>query len=89
MKLTGDPHPLDRLVSVQPNTVVVVFEQDSVPRLKFPGDYLTPGCFPPLRPVQVLAVNTAPVELDVTVDHLITLDGHEIERSGPGNRSAD
>ena len=80
MKLTGDPHPLDRLVSVRPNTVVVVFEQDSVPRLKFPGDYLTPGLLPSLRPVQVLAVNTAPVELDVTVDHLLTLDGHEIER---------
>ena len=29
MKLTGDPHPLDRLVTVQPNTVAVVFEQDS------------------------------------------------------------
>ena len=28
----------------------------------------------------MLAVNTAPVELDVTVDHLVTLDGHEIER---------
>jgi len=80
MKLTGDPHPLDRLVSVQPNTVVVVFEQDSVPRLKFPGEYLTPGLLPSLRPVQVLAVNTAPVELDVTVDHLVTLDGHELER---------
>jgi hypothetical protein len=80
MKLTGDPHPLDRLVSVQPNTVVVVFEQDSVPRLKFPGEYLTPGLLPSLRPVQVLAVSTAPVELDVTVDHLMTLDGHEIER---------
>jgi hypothetical protein len=80
MKLTGDPHPLDRLVSVQKNTVVVVFEQDSVPRLKFPGEYLTPGLLPSLRPVQVLAVNTAPVELDVTVDHLLTLDGHEIER---------
>ena len=80
MKLTGDPHPLDRLVNVQPNTVVVVFEQDSIPRLKFPGEYLTPGLLPSLRPVQVLAVNTAPVELDVTVDHLITLDGHEIER---------
>ncbi|HEX5907225.1 MAG TPA: hypothetical protein VFY56_09430 [Propionibacteriaceae bacterium] len=80
MKLTGDPHPLDRLVSVQPNTVVVIFEQDSIPRLKFPGEYLTPGLLPSLRPVQVLAVNTAPVELDVTVDHLITLDGHEIER---------
>jgi hypothetical protein len=80
MKLTGDPHPLDRLVSVQPNTVVVVFEQDSVPRLKFPGEHLTPGLLPSLRPVQVLAVNTAPVELDVTVDHLITLDGHELER---------
>ena len=80
MKLTGDPHPLDRLVSVQPNTVVVVFEQDSAPRLKFPGEYLTPGLLPSLRPVQVLAVNTAPVELDVTVDHLLTLDGHEIER---------
>jgi hypothetical protein len=80
MKLTGDPHPLDRLVSVQPNTVVVVFEQDSLPRLKFPGEYLTPGLLPSLRPVQVLAVNTAPVELDVTVDHLLTLDGHELER---------
>jgi hypothetical protein len=80
MKLTGDPHPLDRLVNVQPNTVVVIFEQDSVPRLKFPGEYLTPGLLPSLRPVQVLAVNTAPVELDVTVDHLVTLDGHEIER---------
>ena len=80
MKLTGDPHPLDRLVSVQPNTVVVVFEQDSVPRLKFPGEYLTPGLLPSLRPVQVLAVNTAPVELDVTVDHLLTLDGNDIER---------
>jgi hypothetical protein len=80
MKLTGDPHPLDRLVNVQPNTVVVVFEQDSVPRLKFPGEYLTPGLLPSLRPVQVIAVNTAPVELDVTVDHLVTLDGHEIER---------
>jgi hypothetical protein len=80
MKLTGDPHPLDRLVSVQPNTVVVVFEQDSAPRLKLPGEYLTPGLLPSLRPVQVLAVNTGPVELDVTVDHLMTLDGHEIER---------
>jgi hypothetical protein len=80
MKLTGDPHPLDRLVSVQPNTVVVVFEQDGVPRLKFPGEYLTPGLLPSLRPVQVLAVNTAPVELDVTVDHLLTLDGNDIER---------
>jgi hypothetical protein len=80
MKLSGDPHPLDRLVSVQPNTVVVVFEQDSVPKLKLPGEYLTPGLLPSLRPVQVLAVNTAPVELDVTVDHLLTLDGHEIER---------
>jgi hypothetical protein len=68
------------LVSVQPNTVVVIFEQDSVPRLKFPGEYLTPGLLPSLRPVQVLAVNTAPVKLDVTVDHLVTLDGHEIER---------
>src|SRR4029450_1806860 len=80
MHPTGDPHPLDRLVNVQPNTVVVIFEQDSVPRLKFPGEYLTPGLLPSLRPVQVLAVNTAPVELDVTVDHLLTLDGHEIER---------
>ena len=79
MKLTGEPHPLDRMVTVQPNTVVVIFEQDSVPRLKFPGEYLTPGLLPSLRPVQVLAVNTAPVELDVTVDHLVTMDGHDIE----------
>lgn len=80
MKLTGEPHPLDRMVNVQPNTVVVLFEQDSVPRLKFPGEYLTPGLLPSLRPVQVLAVNTAPVDLDVTVDHLVTMDGHDIEK---------
>jgi hypothetical protein len=80
MKLTGEPHPLDRMVTVQPNTVVVLFEQDSVPRLKFPGEHLTPGLLPSLRPVQVLAVNTAPVELDVTVDHLVTMDGHDIEK---------
>jgi hypothetical protein len=80
MKLTGEPHPLDRMVTVQPNTVVVLFEQDSVPRLKYPGEYLTPGLLPALRPVQVLAVNTAPVDLDVTVDHLVTMDGHDIEK---------
>jgi hypothetical protein len=80
MKLTGEPHPLDRMVTVQPNTVVVLFEQDNVPRLKFPGEYLTPGLLPSLRPVQVLAVNTAPVDLDVTVDHLVTMDGHDIQK---------
>jgi hypothetical protein len=80
MKLTGEPHPLDRMVTVQPNTIAVIFEQDSAPRLKFPGEYLTPGLLPSLRPVRVLAVNTAPVELDVTVDHLVTMDGHDIER---------
>jgi hypothetical protein len=80
MKLTGEPRPLDRMVTVQANTIAVVFEQDSVPRLKFPGEYLTPGLLPSLRPVRVLAVNTAPVELDVTVDHLVTMDGHDIER---------
>jgi hypothetical protein len=80
MKLTGEPHPLDRMVTVQPNTVAVLFEQDSTPRLKFPGEYLTPGLLPSLRPVRVLAVNTSPVELDVTVDHLVTMDGHDIER---------
>jgi hypothetical protein len=80
MKLTGEPHPLDRMVTVQPNTVVVVFEQDTAPRLKFPGEYLTPGLLPSLRPVQVLAVNTGPVDLDVTVDHLVTMDGHDIEK---------
>jgi hypothetical protein len=67
-------------VTVQPNTVAVLFEQDNVPRLKFPGEYLTPGLLPSLRPVRVLAVNTAPVELDVTVDHLVTMDGRDIER---------
>lgn len=80
MKLTGEPHPLDRMVTVQPNTIAVIFEQDSVPRLKFPGEYLTPGLLPSLRPVRVLAVNSGPVELDVTVDHLVTMDGHDIER---------
>jgi hypothetical protein len=80
MRLTGEPHPLDRMVTVQPNTVAVLFEQDSTPHLKFPGEYLTPGLLPSLRPVRVLAVNTSPVDLDVTVDHLVTMDGHDIER---------
>ena len=79
MKLTGDPHPLDRLVSVQPNTVVVVLSR-TAPTAQTPGriPHARAACL--AAPSPSAGVDTAPVELDVIVDHLMTLDGHEIER---------
>lgn len=81
LRLTGDPHVLDRLVAVRPDTVAVVFEVGLNPRLAYPGDRLKPRLIPGVNPIGVLVVNTAPVILDVTLAKLTTLDGYDIERT--------
>ena len=90
-RLTSRPELLTRMVGVPPNSIAVLFVEGQPPQLKFPGEMLRPSLLPSLRPVQVLLVNSAPVDLDVTVaprvaadgtvlDPVITLDGYAVER---------
>lgn len=90
-RLTSRPELLTRMVGVPPNSIAVLFVEGQPPHLKFPGEMLRPSLLPSLRPVQVLLVNSAPVDLDVTVaprvaadgtvlDPVITLDGYAVER---------
>jgi hypothetical protein len=78
LRLTGDLHRLDQLVTVRPHTVVVVFEPGASTRLAHPGDYLLPRLRRSAHPTMVLVVNTAPVELDVTVDRLRSFDRFDV-----------
>ncbi len=64
---------------VGPDTVALLFEPERPPQLRRPGERLTPGLLPSLRPVRVLVVNTAPVALDVTIDRLVSVDRQVIE----------
>ena len=78
LRLTGDRQRLDQIVTVRPHTVVVIFEAGAPPRLAHPGDYLLPRLRRRARPTEVLVVNTATVELDVTVDRLRSFDRLEV-----------
>lgn len=89
--MTSRPELLTRMVGVPPNSIAILFVEGQPPQLKLPGEMLRPSLLPSLRPVQVLLVNTAPVDLDVTVasrvtadgtvlDPVVTLDGYAIER---------
>ena len=90
-RLTSRPELLTRMVGVPPNSIAVLFIEGQPPQLKFPGEMLRPSLLPSLRPVEVILVNTAPVDLDVTVasrvsangtalDPVVTLDGYTVER---------
>ncbi len=90
-RLTSRPELLTRMVGVPPNSIAILFIEGQPPVLKFPGEMLRPSLLPSLRPVHVLLVNSAPVDLDVTVaprvtadgtvlDPVVTLDGYAVER---------
>jgi hypothetical protein len=90
-RLAGRLELLTRMVGVPPNSIAVLFIEGQPPLLKNPGEMLRPSLLPSLRPVHVLLVNTAPVDLDVTVasritadgtvlDPVVTLDGYAVER---------
>lgn len=78
LRLVGDPQVLDQLVLVRPHTRAVTFEEGGPPKVFGPGDYLRPHLLHPVRTTSVLVVNTASVNLDVTVDRLLSYDRREV-----------
>ena len=81
-KLTGTMTRLDRLAAVWPDTVVVVFDGDKPPELRYPGDVVIPRPFPWRDPVFVLPVSTGIVTLDVTITDAVTFDGQKLDKVG-------
>ena len=69
------------MVAVRPDSIAVVFDPQHRPRIWFPGEMLKPGLFPGLHPLQVVALTTGPVSLDVTVGPLTTVDGQALEHA--------
>ena len=78
-RLCSDPRRLERVAVVRRGTIAVLLEPEHPPVLLFPGQYLKPALVPSLSPIVVLVVNTAPVNLDVTVTRLHTTDGTLVE----------
>ena len=78
-KLCSDPRRLERVAVVRRDTIAVLLEPEHPPVLVFPGQYLKPPLVPSLSPIVVLVVNTAPVNLDVTVSRLQTADGAPVD----------
>jgi hypothetical protein len=79
-RLASEPHLLEQIVSVRPNTVAVVLTGDQPPQLKFSGELLRPSLIPSRRPVRVVVVNAAVTNLDVTVKDLVTFDGYPVDQ---------
>ena len=79
LRLCSDPGRLDRVAVVSRDTIAVLLEPDHPPALVFPGQYLKPALVPSLSPIVVLVVNTAPVNLDVTVTGLHTSEGAPVD----------
>ena len=81
LKLASKPQTLDRMVAVRPNSIAIVFDPQHAPRIWFPGEMVKPGLFPGLHPLQVVALTTGPVSLDVTVGPLTTVDGQVLDHA--------
>lgn len=78
-RLCSDPKRVDRVGVVNRDTIAVLLEPDHPPMLVFPGQYLKPALVPSLSPIVLLVVNTAPVNLDVTLARLHTADGTAVD----------
>lgn len=78
-RLAGEPQLLERLLAVQPNTIAVVLPSDHPPVVRRPGQPLRPSLLSGRRPSYVVVVSTAVTRLDVSVDQLVTLDGHAVQ----------
>lgn len=78
-RLAGEPQLLERLVAVQPNTIAVVLPSDQPPVVRVPGEPLRPSLLSGRRPSYVVVVSTALTRLDVSIDQLVTLDGHAVQ----------
>jgi hypothetical protein len=76
---TGELQPLNRIATVQPDTVAAVFAPSQPVALRYAGDTLMPSWRPFRAPAQVLAVNVARIPLRATVSSLTTFDDHAVD----------
>ncbi len=76
---TGQTRELNRLVRVQPGTVLVVFPPGERPKVRHPGETVLPTWNPFQYASLALPVTTGLVPLTMVVSDLTTLDNHVIE----------
>jgi hypothetical protein len=77
---TGQTRELNRLVRVQPGTVLVVFPPGERPKVRHPGETVLPTWNPFQYASLALPVTTGAVPLTMVVRDLTTLDNHPIEQ---------
>ena len=77
---TGQTRELNRLVRVQPGTVLVVFPPGERPKVRHPGDTVLPTWNPFQYASLALPVTTGVVPLTMTISDLTTLDHQPIEQ---------
>ncbi|MDN5804238.1 MAG: hypothetical protein L0H26_06595, partial [Microlunatus sp.] len=78
---TGQTRELNRLVRVQPGTVLVVFPPGERPRVRHPGETVLPTWNPFQYAALALPVSTGVVPLTMTISDLTTLDNQLIEQT--------
>lgn len=76
---TGELRALNRIATVQPDTVAAVISPSKPVLLRYPGDTLMPSWRPFRPPLQVLPVNTAVIPLRATVTSLTTFDEQAVD----------
>ncbi len=76
---TGELRSLNRIGTVQPDTVVALMPPGKSVELRYPGDTLMPGWRPFRPPVQVLPVSTVRIPLRAVVSSLTTFDEHAVD----------
>ena len=77
---TGQTRELNRLVRVQPGTVLVVFPPGERPKVRHPGETVLPTWNPFQYASLALPVTTGVVPLTMVVSDLTTLDNQPVEQ---------
>lgn len=76
---TGRTRELNRLVRVQPGTVLVVFPPGERPKVRYPGETVLPTWNPFQYASLALPVTTGVVPLTMSISDLTTLDNQPVE----------
>ena len=77
---TGQTRELNRLIRVQPGTVLVVFPPGERPKVRHPGETVLPTWIPFQYASLALPVTTGVIPLTMTINELTTLDHHTIDQ---------
>lgn len=77
---TGQTRELNRLVRVQPGTVLVVFPPGERPKVRHPGETVLPTWNPFQYAPLALPVTTGVIPLTMVISDLTTLDGRRVDQ---------